>query len=567
MIFIILLLFSIQNTKKEETRLLKIGWKHRTSSSCKFVQMKEPTGGLKNIELNINKSYSCKEIKDLAVEEMKSKRNVFYFTDATIELGNYNNDIFKEFKDDSGKECDFWKFCPKIRQKNRRIKLYILTTEKDELQSDSKDKLEEEEESRQENLHKTKPEASLVRLPLQNIGTKEVTNKLNIGSKKLDRDEEKIKELQNQRTSPKARTSGYSKTSHVSDIVDDSNMSQLQTIKRKHEMSFESKKENFTPVSSVVYGMQYRLDSEKKIKIVMPTYDSYVRPEKSLFHNIKLSVPVINTDDIILLSKCLGQGGFGTVNLGSWLGTEVAVKRIKLGNNDKYIIREVQMMDRIRHPNVISLMAVGQNAADVYIVMEHFKSCNLRRLLTNGKIDSKYRLMEDTKNNILLQVCKAISFLHDLSPPILHKDVKPENILVNVYSETKLCDLGLSRSENLPEHLLTTVGNNVKGTYHYMAPELLRLNESATVKADIWSLACVIFEVYSEEEAWEKHLETTAGSDEIMKFKHIYELNKKPDLSRVPHPLRCILRSCFDQNIHKRPKASTLLDIIQSLQD
>ena len=117
-------------------------------------------------------------------------------------------------------------------------------------------------------------------------------------------------------------------------------------------------------------------------------------------------------------------------------------------------------------------MSVAYNAIDFYIIMEHFESSNLRRILINGKLNSKCRLSEEQKLKIL-QLCKAVSFLHEVSPPILHKDIKPENILVNEHAVTKLCDLGLSKSDNLPPELMTTIGNNCQGTYHYMAPEIL----------------------------------------------------------------------------------------------
>ena len=65
-------------------------------------------------------------------------------------------------------------------------------------------------------------------------------------------------------------------------------------------------------------------------------------------------------------------------------------------------------------------------------------------------MNSKCRLSEEQKPKILLQLCKAITFLYEVSPPILHKDIKPENILVNEHAVTKLCDLVLSKRDNLP---------------------------------------------------------------------------------------------------------------------
>ncbi|XP_016842658.1 cyclin-dependent kinase 3-like [Nasonia vitripennis] len=193
-------------------------------------------------------------------------------------------------------------------------------------------------------------------------------------------------------------------------------------------------------------------------------------------------------------------------------------------------------MDRIRHPIVISIMTVGFNPVNFYIVMEHFKSSDLRKILRSTRKDVKYQLSDEHKIYILSQLCKAISFLHQLSVPIIHKDLKPEKILVNEEGDTKICDLGLSKCDDLPSALHTTVGRNRKIIYSYMAPEILVHNEPTTTKSDVWSLACIIHKVYTGEETWEAHLRTTKGSFSTIsdKLKKIFELKKKPDLSEVP---------------------------------
>ena len=112
--------------------MMQVGWKHRISCNEKFVQMKDPLGGLKNIELNLKKDYSYQDIKNLTVEHMRNKYNTSIFEEADIELGNYNNEIYGQFTDETGLRCDFWDFAFKIRQRNRHMKIYILTTAKDD---------------------------------------------------------------------------------------------------------------------------------------------------------------------------------------------------------------------------------------------------------------------------------------------------------------------------------------------------------------------------------------------------------------------------------------------------
>ena len=159
-------------------------------------------------------------------------------------------------------------------------------------------------------------------------------------------------------------------------------------------------------------------------------------------------------------------------------------------------------MDKVRHPNIISIMAVAIDTTHCYIVVEYFVSNTLRRLLFNDMIKSKQKITESNKNFIAVQICKAITFLHTRSPPVIHKDLKPENILVNEYFAIKICDLGLSRFSDMTSELETTVGQNFRGTLLYMSPEILIHNQSASLSADIWALGCVLFDLYSELNVW-----------------------------------------------------------------
>ena len=118
-------------------------------------------------------------------------------------------------------------------------------------------------------------------------------------------------------------------------------------------------------------------------------------------------------------------------------------------------------------------MAVASDITHCFIVMEYFESETLRCVLFHKDTKSLYNLTEANRNNIALQICQAKAFLHSSSPSIVHKDLKPENVLYNLYSQTKICDLGLSKFTEMPMELQTTIGHIFQGTLLYMAPEIL----------------------------------------------------------------------------------------------
>ncbi|XP_014217130.1 protein kinase byr1 [Copidosoma floridanum] len=155
----------------------------------------------------------------------------------------------------------------------------------------------------------------------------------------------------------------------------------------------------------------------------------------------------------------------------------------------------------------------------------------------------------------------AVSFIHDLTPSVIHKDIKPENILVNEACEVKLIDFGLSRFEGLHSELNSTVGSHPKGTTLYLSPEIIVDKQSHSVKSDIWALGCVIVEIFSEKSIW------TVSNNDMMcglfnTLRAILIQNKKPDMSYVPNDLKKILK-CFYYRPDNRPKASTILDVLK----
>ncbi|KAH0563621.1 hypothetical protein KQX54_003248 [Cotesia glomerata] len=195
------------------------------------------------------------------------------------------------------------------------------------------------------------------------------------------------------------------------------------------------------------------------------------------------SIKPIKRELFKIFQDILGAGAQGKVKKGKWCNFNVAVRSINLsGANLKLACREIKVLEDIRHPNIVQLMAYCIDKNSVHLLMELFHS---------------YSLSD--------QFCQAINYLHLKENSIIHGDIKPANILLHTNGTVKVCDLGLSKFKKMSSSLRTTVGGTgfVKGTPLYMAPELILENKEATVHSDVWSLTCTLIELYTEKSIWD----------------------------------------------------------------
>lgn len=135
-------------------------------------------------------------------------------------------------------------------------------------------------------------------------------------------------------------------------------------------------------------------------------------------------------------------------------------------------MKEIKLLEKLRHPNVIGIMAVSSTITQYHIVMEYFVSYSLHDVIFEPKVREKVPLSDSKKNNIAYQLCCAIAYLHLQKSPIIHRDIKPANVLVNAQYITKLCDLVLGKCNDLDATLKSTMKGRFCGTMVFMAPEV-----------------------------------------------------------------------------------------------
>ena len=190
-----------------------------------------------------------------------------------------------------------------------------------------------------------------------------------------------------------------------------------------------------------------------------------------------------------LISK-LGQGGMGAVykarqeNMDRTVALKVLPK--SLAKDDEFIsrfLREARAAGRLSHPNVVAGIDAGFADGYYYFAMEYVEGVNLGQRLDEEKL-----LPESEAAEFGRQVALALEHAHDEG--IVHRDVKPENIIITPSGQTKLCDLGLARGTE--EDLRLTQAGMAVGTPYYISPEQVR-GRDPDGRADIYSLGCTLY--------------------------------------------------------------------------
>ena len=169
------------------------------------------------------------------------------------------------------------------------------------------------------------------------------------------------------------------------------------------------------------------------------------------------------------------------------LGRPVAVKLLLDYGDPRSVARfqqEAQILARLHHPNVINVFDTGVDGGDRFIVMELVEGPTLRELL-----DTEGRLAPERAAEIASRLASALAFAHGKA--VIHRDVKPSNVLLPPDGGVKLADMGIARLLS-PEALTATL--SVRGTALYISPEQVR-GDRVDPRADLYSLGCVLFEM------------------------------------------------------------------------
>jgi eukaryotic-like serine/threonine-protein kinase len=261
--------------------------------------------------------------------------------------------------------------------------------------------------------------------------------------------------------------------------------------------------------------------------------------------------------------ELLGAGGMGAVYKArqTSLDRTVAIKILppRVAKNRSFIqrfISEARTVARLNHKNIIAGIDVGDDQGFYYFVMEYVEGESLDKL-----IEREGRLQEDTALEIMIQMARALD--HASKNNLIHRDIKPQNILMDTQGQAKLCDLGLAQtiSELAPAN--TASGETrgaLLGTPHYLSPEQARDESDLDIRSDLYSLGATFFHMVVGRPPFE------GKSPMVLMTKHLTE---EPP---VPHKLNNALSKSSSELIlallekNKEDRPQTAAELLEDLE-
>ncbi|ORL04440.1 serine/threonine protein kinase [Prescottella equi] len=246
------------------------------------------------------------------------------------------------------------------------------------------------------------------------------------------------------------------------------------------------------------------------------------------------------------LGEILGFGGMSEVHLGRdlRLSRDVAIKvlRADLARDPTFYLRfrrEAQNAAALNHPAIVAVYDTGEAETDAgplpYIVMEYVDGDTLRDIIrTEGPLQPR-RAME-----VIADVCAALDFSHRNG--IVHRDMKPANIMINRAGAVKVMDFGIARAISDSSSPMTQTAA-VIGTAQYLSPEQAR-GEQVDARSDVYSLGCVLYEVLTGEPPFK------GDSPVAVAYQHVREDPKQPSQVNpaVPPALDSVILKAMSKN-------------------
>ncbi|XP_050219733.1 calcium/calmodulin-regulated receptor-like kinase 1 isoform X2 [Mercurialis annua] len=304
-----------------------------------------------------------------------------------------------------------------------------------------------------------------------------------------------------------------------------------------------------SPVKSGRNGMSFWLDGIKKSNVVagsgIPEY-SYKDLQKATFN----------------FTSLIGQGAFGPVYKAQMSSGEiVAVKVLATDSKqgEKEFHTEVMLLGRLHHRNLVNLVGYCAEKSQHMLIYVYMSKGSLASHLYS---ENHEPLSWDLRVYIALDVARGLDYLHDGAvPPVIHRDIKSSNILLDHSMRARVADFGLSREEMVDSHAA-----NVRGTFGYLDPEYIS-TRNFTKKSDVYSYGVLLFELIAgrnPQQGLMEYVELAAmntegkvGWEEIVDSR----LDGKFDVEEL-NEVAALAYKCINRVAKKRP---AMRDIVQVL--
>ena len=242
--------------------------------------------------------------------------------------------------------------------------------------------------------------------------------------------------------------------------------------------------------------------------------------------------------------KSIGEGGMANVYLAydTILDRNVAVKVLRgdLSTDEKFVRRfqrEALSASSLNHPNIVEVYDVGDDNGQYYIVMEYIEGKHLKEL-----IKKRGHLTLTEVVDIMLQITDGMSVAHDSY--IIHRDIKPQNIMILENGLVKITDFGIAMAMNATQ---LTQTNSVMGSVHYLPPEQAN-GKGATLQSDIYSMGILMYELLTGKLPYR-------GENAVeIALKHLKEPlpSIREEIPSLPNSIENIIRKATAKNIKNR---------------
>uniref|UniRef100_J3LDE4 non-specific serine/threonine protein kinase n=1 Tax=Oryza brachyantha TaxID=4533 RepID=J3LDE4_ORYBR len=279
-------------------------------------------------------------------------------------------------------------------------------------------------------------------------------------------------------------------------------------------------------------------------------------------HSDPFSDISIDSEDLIIpwselvLKEKIGAGSFGTVQRADWNGSDVAVKILMEQDFHpqrlKEFLREVAIMKSLRHPNIVLFMGAVTQPPNLSIVTEYLSRGSLYRIL--HKHGARENLDEKRRLSMAFDVARGMNYLHKRNPPIVHRDLKSPNLLVDKKYTVKVCDFGLSRLK--ANTFLSS--KTAAGTPEWMAPEVIR-DEPSNEKSDVYSFGVILWELMTLQQPW-----STLNPAQVVAA--VGFNGRRLDIpSSVDPKVAAIIESCWTKEPWRRPSFASIMESLKPL--
>ncbi|MCL5071320.1 MAG: protein kinase [Actinobacteria bacterium] len=255
----------------------------------------------------------------------------------------------------------------------------------------------------------------------------------------------------------------------------------------------------------------------------------------------------------------IASGGMADVYLGydSKLERKVAVKILheNYASSRNFVNRfksEAQILSKLNNPNIVMVYDWGEFEGLYFIAMEYIQGESLKEI-----IEKKGALNPETIVNYTMQICNALEIAHNNN--LIHRDIKPQNILITAEGKVKVADFGIAKSTMAD----ITKTMNIVGTAHYISPEQAQ-GKVLDLRTDIYSLGIVMYEMLTAD------LPFRGGNSIDISLRHISEQPTLPSkiIFNVPEKLEKIIMKCLEKNpSYRYPSITSLKKDLQNFID